>query len=152
MTEPSNRQQRRRLGRLTQQAKRRILRLTREAEQFVAADARFFQRFPHREFRLRAMGAAERELAQKELGGLPKKEGYSPYYLVWNLVTGFRQKLLITLPDGTDETSYTEEELKQLFENLIARDPRVQAITAQHRAMADLLRARPADRDGDPRS
>jgi hypothetical protein len=100
-------------------------------DRVTQADRRFFERFPHRQHRIRLSGQAE--LMQNTLlDGKPwaAEPGFKFFTLVKNLTPGTRMRLYIHAPEGW-ETDVDEAVARSVYE--IQATPQTRKIEAQMR-------------------
>jgi hypothetical protein len=119
------------LDELTRAQRRQMQKLADKIDLVTHADARFFERFPRRQHRVRT--ASKGEIEQNEiLMGEPVwlPSGYRWFTVVRNVADGARMRLFVRYPEGA-ETDLAEETAKSIF--LCAATPRTWEIEAQIR-------------------
>jgi hypothetical protein len=100
----------------TRAQRRQIQKLAERVDRVTQADARFFERFPHRKHRIRISGQAE--IRQNEImDGKPwaTLAGFKFFTLVRNVAPGVRLRLYIPPPEGC-ETDVDEVTARTIFE------------------------------------
>ena len=106
-------------------------------DRVCAADRRFFERFPHRQHRVRL--ASKAEIEQHEIVDVGKvvwmPPGYSMFIVVRNVVPGVRLRAFMRRLSNS-ETDISESVARTIFET--AATPRVWAIEAQLRKVAEV--------------
>jgi hypothetical protein len=113
---------------MTRTQRRRFEKLTVRVEKVTQADARFFERFPHRQHRIRLAARAEIE-QDALLGALPDiPRAFSYFMAVKNLAQGVRVRLLIIRLEGSD-TDISEESAREIYE--LARTPEAEEVEQQ---------------------
>ena len=106
---------------LTRAPRRQMQKLADRVDRVAQADRRFFERFPHRQHRMRIAGVAEIE-QQAILNGAPcSRPGRCIYVVVKNVVPGVRLRLLVRGADGMD-TDIDEAAARKIFESAAPRD------------------------------
>src|SRR4051812_10432421 len=102
---------------LSWQERRRMRRLVNEAEATIAADAKYFQRFPVRTYRLRLAGPAE--VAQcavlKRVRAFTPHPGWALFALVKQVAPGVRIKAMSALPVEAAGDEYSQELCAELW-------------------------------------
>lgn len=121
---------------MTRAQRRAIERLQKRVDKAVAADRRFFERFPDREHRLRH--AYSSEIAQEEIAqGEPivTLPGNAAFVIVKCLCSGTRMRLLLQGPKDT-EVDLSEQEARAIFEGMAERIPQIRESEAELRAIS----------------
>jgi hypothetical protein len=101
---------------LTRTQHRQMQKLADKVDLVTQADRRFFERFPHRQHRVRISSAAEieqNEILQGEPVWLPA--GYRWFTVVRNVAPGVRMRLFVRYLEDA-ETDLAEETAKEIFE------------------------------------
>jgi hypothetical protein len=114
-----------------------VQKLTDRVDRVTQADRRFFERFPHREHRIRLASQAEIE-QQTILDGEPPwvPPGYHLFTIIRNISPGCRMRLFAPGPPSVD-TDAPEDIVRGVWE--AAATPQVWEIEAQTRKMAGNL-------------
>jgi hypothetical protein len=102
----------------------RLAALARANEATIAADARFFERFPDRNHRIRVASRPEVDLLRHQTGGVHKPLGTSVYAIVKQIRPGWRLRACVILESGFD-TDQPEDECRRIYDD--AARPRTQA-------------------------
>ena len=100
----------------TRAQRRQMQKLAERVDRVTEADARFFERFPHRQYRVRLSGQAE--IRQNEIiDGKPwaPPAGFRLFTLVRSIAPGVRMRLYIPAPEGV-ETDVDEVTARAVFE------------------------------------
>ncbi|MGX9429726.1 MULTISPECIES: hypothetical protein [Bradyrhizobium] len=111
---------------LSRAQRRQMKKLGARVEKIVDADRRFFQRFPHRHYRVRLAGRAEIEhdalLAGNGRQLLPPDLQH--YAIIKNVAPGARLRIIVIGDEGWD-TDLPEQEARKLYEAACTsqRDP-----------------------------
>jgi hypothetical protein len=101
-------------------------------DRVTQADRRFFERFPHRQHRVRIASQAEIEQQEFELGGVIFAEPWHQIYVaVKNITPGCRLRLMIIGPRDA-ETDLSEDLAQALYE--AKTSDKTREIEAQMRA------------------
>ena len=117
---------------LSRQQRRTMQRLAVEIEHVTAADRRFFERFPHRTYRMRRAARAEIQNLEAALGAVVfTAPGDAPFALIKNLAPGVRLRAFLPGPADEDGSDAPEPGLAVLWEHHAQRHPAV----AQREAM-----------------
>ena len=120
----------------SRQQRRAMQRHAVEAEQATEVDRKFFERFPHRQYRMRRMGRAEIGQLEAVCGGsIVNEPGDVPFVLVKNIAPGVRLRAFVPGPADEDGSDAPEAGIAILWARHAARNPGV----AEKEAM--LLRA-----------
>ncbi|WP_132250219.1 hypothetical protein [Methylobacterium segetis] len=112
---------------LSRTAQRRLKRLTDANEPVIDADRRFFERFPHRTYRVRRM--ARTEIAQLEtvhgapMAPLPTDD--AAFTVVKQLAPGVRLKIHVPGPADEDGSDVPDEGGAWLWARYAERHPRI---------------------------
>jgi hypothetical protein len=109
---------------MTRAQRREFKKLTSRIDKVTQADARFFERFPHRQHRVRV--AARAEIEQNALPDIP--HDFSYFMAVKNVAPGARVRLLIIGLEGSD-TDISEESARAIYE--MARTPEAEQVEQQ---------------------
>jgi hypothetical protein len=120
---------------LTRAQQRRMQKLADQVDKVSQADRRFFERFPHRQHRVRLASHAEIEQHRIIDGGQRfAPDGYAVFTIVRNIATGVRMRLFLVAPD-TCETDVSENTAHAIF--VTAATPRSWEIEGQLRKAAE---------------
>ncbi|WP_132254379.1 hypothetical protein [Methylobacterium segetis] len=110
---------------LSRPAQRRLKRLTDANETVIEADRRFFERFPHRTYRVRRM--ARTEIAQLEtIRGapmLPLAPTDAAFTVVKQLAPGVRLRIQVPGPSDEDGSDLPDEVGAWLWDRYANRHP-----------------------------
>ena len=119
---------------LTRAQRRRLQKLTDEVDVVSQADRRFFERFPHRQHRVRLASRAEIEQV-KIAGGEPMTAppGCRLFTVVRNIAPGARMRFLVLNREGA-ETDLPETTAREIWE--VAATPYMREIEAEVRKAA----------------
>jgi hypothetical protein len=120
---------------LTRAQRREMKKLADKVDLVTQADRRFFERFPHRQHRVRL--ASRAEIGQNEvLEGHPVwlPEGLHIFIAVRNIAPGIRMRLFLRAPEMS-ETDVDELTALAIYE--AASTPRSQQIEAELRKAAE---------------
>src|SRR6478672_10200923 len=101
---------------LTRARRRRMKKLADRVDRITQGDRRFFERFPHRQHRVRL--ASEAELQQRELlegAPLAIPPGFKVFVVIRNVSPGARMRLFLPAPEGR-ETDVSEVTARAIFE------------------------------------
>ena len=101
---------------LTRARRRRMKKLADRVDRITQGDRRFFERFPHRQHRVRL--ASEVELQQRKLmegAPLAIPPGFKVFVVVRNVFPGARMRLFLAAPEGR-ETDVCEATARSVFE------------------------------------
>lgn len=123
-------------NRLSRAQRRQIKKLAARVDKITSADRKFFERFPHRQHRLRLAGRAEIEyeaVMADESNELPP--GCRRYAVVKNIADGSRLRAIVIGDEGWD-VDCSEHEALERFES--ARTPQISQIEQQ---MVELARS-----------
>jgi hypothetical protein len=105
---------------LTEKQHRRLRKLSVKVEKITEGDRRFFERFPHRQHRIRIAGAAEIEqlelIAGEEIWRTKPSDSDCFYAAVKNVRRGGRIRFMFACPEGLD-CDAPEEIAKIFYEN-----------------------------------
>ena len=96
--------------------RRQLRRLEDRVDRITQDDRRFFERFPHRQHRVRL--ASEVELQQRKLmegAPLAIPPGFKVFVVVRNVFPGARMRLFLPAPEGR-ETDVSEVTARAIFE------------------------------------
>jgi hypothetical protein len=121
---------------LTRAQRRQMQKLADRVDRMSQADRRFFERFPHRQHRMRIAGAAEIEHEAILNGALYAPPGSCIYVVVKNVAPGMRLRLLFRDPDGAD-TDIDEAAARAIFDERSAA--RHLEVEAEMRRLAEVL-------------
>jgi hypothetical protein len=111
---------------LSRQQRRAMKRHATEAEQATEADRKFFERFPHRQYRMRRMGRAEvGQLEALHGGSIVNEPGDAPFVLVKNIAPGVRLRVFVPGPADEDGSDAPEQGIAILWARHAARNPSV---------------------------
>ncbi|TXN15887.1 hypothetical protein FV219_01580 [Methylobacterium sp. WL122] len=95
-----------------------------EAEQATEADRKFFERFPHRQYRMRRMGRAEiGQLEAVSGGSILSEPGDAPFVMVKNIAPGVRLRVFVPGPADEDGSDAPEGGIAILWAQYAARHP-----------------------------
>jgi hypothetical protein len=114
---------------LTRAQRRQFKKLAAQIDKVTEADARFFERFSHRQHRVRLTARAEIEqnaLMTGENPHIPRE--FSCFMAVKHVAPGVRARLLIIGLEGSD-TDISEESARAIYE--MARTPEAEQIEQQ---------------------
>jgi hypothetical protein len=114
---------------MTRAQRDQFKKLTARVDKVTQADARFFERFPHRQHRVRLAARAENEQDAVLSGAslhLPREFFY--FMAVKNIAPGVRVRLRIIGLEGSD-TDLSEESARAIYE--MARTPEAEALERQ---------------------
>jgi len=120
---------------LNRTQRRQMQKLADRVDRVTQADRRFFERFPHRQHRVRL--ASQAELGQNEiLEGRPifQPESCRVFTVVRNIAPGVRLRVYVRGIEGS-ETDLDEPTARQIFE--MAATPRTWEIEAVMRKAAE---------------
>ena len=119
---------------LTRAQRRQMQKLADKVDRITQADRRFFERFPHREHRIRLASQAEIE-QNTLLDGKPPwiPQDFRLYTIVRNIAPGTRMRLFLPAPEGR-ETDVSETTARAVWDAV--ETPQVRDIEAQMRAGA----------------
>ena len=118
-------------NKLTRVQRRQLKKLAAQIDKVTQADARFFERFPHRQHRIRLTARAEIEqnaLMTGEDPHIPREFSY--FMAVKRVAPGVRVRLQIIGLEGSD-TDISEESARAIYE--AARTPEAEEVE-QHLA------------------
>jgi hypothetical protein len=120
---------------LNRAKRRQLKKLADKVDRITQADRRFFERFPHRQHRIRLASQAEIE-QQALLDGKPPfvPPGYHLFAIIRNVSPGYRLRLFAPGPPSVD-TDAPEDIVRGVWE--AAATPKVWEIEAQTRKMAE---------------
>ncbi|MCJ2111901.1 hypothetical protein MKK64_11905 [Methylobacterium sp. E-025] len=111
---------------LSRQQRRAMQRHAVEAEQATDADRKFFERFPHRQYRMRRMGRAEISQLEAICGGsIVNEPGDAPFVLIKNIAPGVRLRAFVPGPADEDGSDAPEQGIAILWAQHAARHPAV---------------------------
>jgi hypothetical protein len=114
--------------RMSRAQRRQFKKLTSQVDKVTQADACFFDRFSHRQHRVRVAARAEIE-QDALLGALPDiPHAFSYFMAVKNIAPGVRVRLLIIGLEGSD-TDISEESARAIYE--MARTPEAEQVEQQ---------------------
>jgi hypothetical protein len=114
---------------MTRAQRRQFKKLTSRIDKVTRADARFFERFPHRQHRVRVAARAEIEQNALMIGGDPDiPHDFSYFMAVKNVAPGARVRLLIMGLEGSD-TDISEESARAIYE--MVRTPEAEQVEQQ---------------------
>jgi hypothetical protein len=119
---------------LSRTQRRQMQKLADKVDLVTQADRRFFERFPHRQHRVRL--ASQAEIGQNEvLEGHPVwlPEGLRVFTAVRNIAPGVRMRLFLCAPEGS-ETDLDEPTALTIYE--AASTPRSRQVEAELREAA----------------
>jgi hypothetical protein len=85
-------------------------------------DAQFFQRFPHRQYRLRPAGRAEIETLQILQDKMPVPIGFLVYAAIRQIEPGIRARAFVSLPEITAADA-PEHIAREVFERVAKSTP-----------------------------
>jgi hypothetical protein len=128
--------------RLSRAQRRQMKKLAARVDKITDADRKFFERFPHRQHRVRLAGRAEVEQDALLAGESPRRlpADLSHYAIVKNFAPGVRLRVIVISDEGwdtdaseqsarerfeaarTSQVSQVEQEMIELSRNLGARD------------------------------
>lgn len=109
---------------LSRQQRRAMQRHATEAEQATVADRKFFERFPHRQYRMRRMGRAEIGQLETVCGGTVFTDpGDAPFVMVKNIAPGVRLRAFVPGPANEDGSDAPEGGIAILWAQYAARHP-----------------------------
>jgi hypothetical protein len=128
---------------LSRAQRRQMKKVSARVDKITNADRKFFERFPHRQHRVRLAGRAEIEQEALLAGESPRHlpPDLNHYAIVKNVATGVRMRVIAIGEEGWD-TDLSEEEARERFE--AARTSQVSQIEQE---MVELAR-RLGSRDG----
>jgi hypothetical protein len=102
---------------LSRAQRRQLKKVTVRVDKIKDADRKFFERFPHRQYRARLAGRAEIEqkalMAGEGTQRLPPDRSY--YAIIKNLSPGSRLRMIVVGNEGWD-TELSEQEARERFE------------------------------------
>ena len=124
-------------GRMKRSTRRQIQKLAAKVDRISDADRKFFARFPHRKFRIRIAGQAERETQELAHGSLQNcPPGCRLFVIVQNIAPGTRMKIYTVGLDGMD-TDLPENVVQRLWDETTASvSEKVQDVEAVLRKVA----------------
>jgi hypothetical protein len=115
-------------NKLTRAQRRQFKKLAAQIDKVTQADARFFERFSHRQHRIRL--ASRAEIEQNALTGeaphIPREFSY--FMAVKRIAAGVRVRLLVIGLEGSD-ADMSEESARAIYE--MARTPEVEEVEQQ---------------------
>lgn len=127
---------------LSRAARRRLERLAIEVDQALVSDRRFFERHPHRSYRVRRAAKAEiasaREIGEAR-GDIPK--GFAWFTAVRAFAPGVRARVFFGGPANND-TDVSETEAEWLYRRGVQENPTVRFANEHMEAVAASLRER----------
>lgn len=106
---------------LTRNQRREIQKLAGKVDRITDSDRRYFERFPHRQYRVRPAG--ESEIASQNAAGDNWPPGAAVYAVIRNALPGMRFRALVQIV-GPVETDVSEEAAKALFESVAPKEMR----------------------------
>jgi hypothetical protein len=113
---------------LSRAQRRQLKKLATHVEKATNADREFFERFPHRRYRVRLAGPAEVEYGGLLAGQSPRRlpPDFRHYAIIKNVAPGARLRLIMIGNDDWD-TDLPEQEARKLYEAAFTaqRDPEV---------------------------
>lgn len=107
---------------LTPSQRRRLDASAEELDKVCASDARFFERRPERQHRIRRASRAERQHRDIVLGERSPPKGMVLFAVVRNLLPGFRLRLYFFAAADID-TDVSEDEAESIFNAVSPHDP-----------------------------
>lgn len=111
-------------GGLNRAQRRALLRNAPKVDEITEADRRYFERFPHRQHRLRPASMAEVSDYETMARGLkPVPPGYRYHVVIRNVVPGIRLRVYLLWP-ASAETEISEDLARQVFEAHASEDIR----------------------------
>jgi hypothetical protein len=121
--------------RLNRAQRRQLRKVADKVDRITQADRRFFERFPHRQHRIRLASQAEIE-QQTLLDGKPPwvPRGYHLFAVIRNIAPGCRLRLFVPGPPSVD-TDAPEDIVRGVWE--AAATPKIREIEADMRRMAE---------------
>jgi hypothetical protein len=123
---------------LSRAQRRQMKKLAARVNKITDADRKFFDRFPHRQYRVRLAGAAEVEYGALLAGESPRRlpPDLNHYAIVKNVAPGARLRMVVVGNEGWD-TDLSEQQARERFE--AGRTSQVSQIEQE---MAELARGR----------
>jgi hypothetical protein len=113
---------------LSRAQRRQMKKLAARVDKATNADRKFFERFPHRRYRVRLAGPAEVEYGALLAGQSPRRlpPDLHHYAIIKNVAPGARLRVIVIGNEGWD-TDLPEQEARKLYEAACAaqRDPEV---------------------------
>jgi hypothetical protein len=102
---------------LSRAQRRQLKKLAARVDKIVDADRKFFERFPHRHYRVRFAGRAEIEHDALLAGKSPRRlpPDFRHYAIIKNVASGARLRLIVIGNEGWD-TDLPEQEARKLYE------------------------------------
>src|ERR1700730_1099251 len=102
---------------LSRAQRRQLKKLAARVDKVTNADRKFFERFPHRRYRVRLAGPAEVEYGVLLGGENPRRlpPDYRHYAIVKNVASGARMRLIVIGNEGWD-TDLPDQEARKLYE------------------------------------
>jgi hypothetical protein len=111
---------------LSRAQRRQLKKLAARVDKATNADRKFFERFPHRRYRVRLVGPAEVEYGALLAGESPRRlpPDFRHYAIIKNVASGARLRVIVIGNEGWD-TDLPEQEARELYEAACAaqRDP-----------------------------
>ncbi|MEH2473645.1 hypothetical protein V1281_005169 [Nitrobacteraceae bacterium AZCC 2161] len=97
--------------------RRQMKKLAARVNKITDADRKFFDRFPHRQYRVRLAGPAEVEYSALLAGESPQRlpPDLNHYAIVKNVAPGARLRVIVIGNEGWD-TDLSEQEARERFE------------------------------------
>ena len=120
--------------RFSRTQRRQMQKLADKVNRITQADRMYFERFPHRQHRVRLAGQAEVEQHDIVDDGPPLQDGYRLYVAVRNVAPGARLRQFLVAPEGR-ETDLSEATARVIFEKAAA--PWIREIEADMRRMVE---------------
>ncbi|MEK9282737.1 hypothetical protein MTR72_24395 [Bradyrhizobium sp. ISRA442] len=102
---------------LSRAQRRQMKKLAARVEKITDADRKFFERFPHRQHRVRLAGSAEIEQKALMHGHATERlpPGRSYYAIIKNIVPGSQLRMIVVGKEGWD-TKLSEQAARERFE------------------------------------
>lgn len=124
---------------LSRDQRRQMQKLADRVDRVTQSDRRFFERFPHRQHRVRLMSQAEFEQNTILLGAedMALPSGRQHFVAVKNVATGFRLRLTVVGHRDAD-TDLCEEDAREIYE--VVNNDKAREIEASMRKSAEATR------------
>jgi hypothetical protein len=102
---------------LSRAQRRQVKKLAIRVDKITGGDRKFFERFPHRQHRVRLAGHAEVEQSALLAGKSPRRlpPGLNHYAIVKNVAPGLRSRLIVVGDEGWD-LDISEQEVRDHWE------------------------------------
>jgi hypothetical protein len=115
--------------------RRQRRKLADQVDRITQGDRRFFERFPHRQHRVRLASAAELQ-QHEQLEGAPLgiPPGYRVFVVIRNVFPGARMRLFLPAPEGRN-TDVSEATARAIFETVAT--PYTWEVEADMRRLAE---------------